>query len=99
MFRAEALEEALKAGICPHKIDRLRAFLERIADRTVVDSGDLVRTYITPLKIKQNKAVKEDVADELVGVGFDATPHNGESFGVVTLTLHSGITLQQPVEY
>ena len=56
--RAECVEETLKAGIPVAKIDKLRPYLERRMGISLTDSSHLTKTYIPPLKLKEEKTLK-----------------------------------------
>ena len=78
-FRAEVLEEFLKAGIAAQKTDRLRNFLQRRCGMTLVAADKLLSTYLQPLRIKEKKTFREEVDGQDVGIANDGTTHCGES--------------------
>ena len=43
----------------------------------------MMRTFVPPLKLKEEKLLKAEFKNELVGCYHDGTTHNGESFAVV----------------
>ena len=80
--RAECLEETLKAGIPVYKIDKLRPYLERRMGISLTRSDELSATFIPPLKLKEEKLLRDEFKDEYVGVYSDGTTHCGESHGI-----------------
>lgn len=81
--RGEVLEEFLKAGVEPRKLDSLRPFLERSTGVSLTGRSHMMQTYVPPLKLKELKTLKAEFAGELVGVYHDGTTHCGESFAIV----------------
>ena len=75
--------QTLKAGIEVSKIDKLRPYLERGMGMSLQRSDEMVRTYLPPLKLKEENKLKAEFKGELVGVYHDGTTHNGESFAIV----------------
>ena len=78
-FRAEVLEELLKAGIAPNKINRLRNFLTRRCGISLTRADHLIEVFLQPLRIKEKATFRREVKDEDVGIANDGTTHNGES--------------------
>ena len=81
--RAECLEEMLKAGVEPRKLDLLRPYLERISCIALTGRQHMVTTFMPPLKIKEEKTLRAEFKGEFIGCYHDGTTHNGESFAVV----------------
>jgi hypothetical protein len=52
LFRAEALECFLSAGVPSAKIDKMRGWIEHRAKMPLESAGHLISHYIEPLKIK-----------------------------------------------
>ena len=90
LFRAETLEEFVKAGVEVLKLDALRPFLERISGQALVGRQHLMTQYLPPLKLAEEKRVKDEFKNEFVGVYHDGTTHSGESFAVVYRTCKPG---------
>lgn len=80
LFRAETLEEHLKAGIEVGKIDKMRPWLERRCCMSLTRSDHLMEQYLGPLRKKHNAKLRGEVKGELVAVAHDGTTHEGEAF-------------------
>ena len=82
LYRAETLEEFLKAGVAVDKIDRLREYLERHAGHRLTTSGHLKKDYLGPLALKEMALIRKELKGQLVHVAWydDETTHDGESF-------------------
>ena len=51
--------------------------------RTFRKPNDMCKTYIPPLKLKEEKILRSEFKGEFVGVYHDGTTHQGESFAIV----------------
>ena len=92
--RAECLEEILKAGIPVSKIDKLRPYLERRMGISLTHSKELSRTFIPPLKLKEEALLRREFKDEFVGAYSDGTTHHGESFNIVYRACKKGFNFR-----
>ena len=79
IFRAEALEQFISAGIEVSKLGKLRPWLEKSCGHRLTQPQKLMCNYLRPLKIKEKTRVRAIVKGQLVGVGFDETPNDGEA--------------------
>ena len=50
----------------------------------------MCQTYIPPLKLKEERALKAEFKDEFIGVYHDGTTHSGESFAIVYRACKAG---------
>ena len=82
VFRAETLEEYLKAGVEVWKVNEMRPWLERRCGHTLTRSDHLMESFLPPLKLKHMNKIRAEAKDQLVGVCTDGTTHEGEAFAV-----------------
>eukprot|EP00966_Prymnesium_polylepis_P020702 476409-Prymnesium_polylepis.1 len=61
----------------------MRPWLERRMAIDLTQSNHLAGTYIPPLKLKEEKTLREEFQGEFIGCYHDGTTHNGESFAIV----------------
>ena len=77
LFRAEALREVIQAGIAVEKLDKLRGFLERRVGIALVDSSNLMSTFLQPIRTTELNRLREEVAGQDLGVYWDETTFSG----------------------
>lgn len=82
IFRAEALDQFIKAGIPVKKLNKLRRWLERRCGLTLTADNHMQATYLPPLRMKEQSAIRKEFDEQDVGVSYDGTTHNGESFSI-----------------
>ena len=88
--RAETLEEFLKAGIEPLKIDHMRGWLERKMGISLTGRAHMMNTFVPPLKLKEEAIIKAEFKGEFIGCYHDGTTHCGESFAIVYRACKAG---------
>jgi len=94
LFRAEAVDEFALSGTPQAKIDRLRSFLERRAGRTLARSDELLSQFLPPLVLKEVEMIRAEVKDQMVGLYFDETTHEGESFCIIIRYVDTDINIR-----
>jgi hypothetical protein len=90
LARAECLEEILKAGIEPHKIQKLRPWLERRMHFSLVAGNRLMETYFPPLQLKERRLLTDSFKDAFIGCYHDGTTHEGELLSIVYRAVQPG---------
>ena len=94
LYRAETVEEFLRAGVPLLKIDILRPYLERTSGNSLVGRQHLTTAYLPALKLAEEKRLKDEFKDEFIGVYHDGTTHNGESFAIVYRAVKAGFVFR-----
>ena len=90
LARAECLEEIIKAGIEPQKIEKLRPRLERRMQISLVGRSHLMETYFPPLQLKQRRLLTDGFKDAFIGCYHDTTTHEGELLSIVYRSVQPG---------
>ena len=90
IFRAETLQVLLEAGVEVAKVDALRPYLERHSGMSLCGRQHLMASYLPPLKLAEDRRLKDEFKNEFVGVYHDGTTHNGESFAIVYRACKAG---------
>ena len=83
VFRANALDAIITAGIEVNKLDKLRGWIERIGNNSLSRSDHMQAAYLPVLIRKEIAKVKSEIKGQVVGVYHDGTTHDGESFAIV----------------
>ena len=96
LFRAEALQEFLDAGVEVDKLDDLRGFLERHSGHTLSQSSKLVAQFLPALRIKEQAELRDehksmDGKPRLISCYFDESPYGGEVFNVITRQVNENL--------
>ena len=78
VFRCETLEQWLLAGIPPHKLDKVRPWLESRTGLSLTGSRHLMASYLPTLSDKEDRQVIQEVSSGLMGLYVDESPFEGE---------------------
>ena len=91
LARAECLEQIIKAGIEPQKINKLRPWLEsRMQIYLVGKSHPMLETYFPPLQLKERRPLTDSFKDTFIGCYHDGTTHEGELLSIVYRAVQPG---------
>ena len=90
LARAECLEQIIKAGIEPQKIDKLRPWLESRMQISLVGKSHLMETYFPPLQLKERRLLTDSFKDAFIGCYHDGTTHEGELLSIVYRAVQPG---------
>ena len=90
LARAECLEQIIKTGIEPPKIDNLRPWLESRMQTSLVGKSHFMETYFPPLQLKERRLLTDSFKDAFIGCYHDGTSHEGELLSIVHRAVQPG---------
>ena len=90
LARAECLEQIIKTGIEPPKIDKLRPWLESRMQTSLVGKSHFMETYFPPLQLKERRLLTDSFKDAFIGCYHDGTSHEGELLSIVHRAVQPG---------